>query len=612
MKLHRLLLIAVLVVSSSLFAAERRTIPTLTATDAGGATALALTRATIRVTIRGPLARTELQLTYRNDLDRELSGDFFFPLPPNAEVSDLGLYFDGHLRHAVAVERVLAKQAYDEVSHRGVDPALAEYNAGRGFRFRVYPIPAEGEKQVFLAYDEELGTSDYRLDLRYGRTIDTDITIDAEGRAVTIEGSVPRSHATQLLDGTIRIAGANEERALAARAADGTWYAAAALAVDAHAAELPPAPEVTVVWDTSSSSVQQNGKALREFLNGFLEQQLGSANVNVVPFHVAVEAPRRIAKNALTRTLDDLQPLGATNLIDLAHRLPQLAATLPPNGRLILVTDGLTSFGDSRDVAAAFTKLDALHVPLLIVNASNSADDALLTNAASAARGWYVDLTHTDVQTAIETAMHLPAAARLKSSAASLLPSAVVATANEAIVAAARASTPIVALPISITTANGTTTRELPVTELRAPVEVSMVQRTWARARLRELIARGADDGEIIAHGRKFNQLTPRTSLLVLDSWRDYELYDIPMPEDVAAEKERASLDRESPPFFTTSTNVTPQPPAGSWFIKGRVTESGAPLPGATVTMRDGERILATQVSDSDGRWWIAFATPPQ
>src|SRR5829696_312571 len=96
--------------TSAAFAA----IPKLTVEGDDGNVALALSAVSIRVTVRGHLARTEYELTYRSSLDRVTGGDFEFPLPPDAEVSDLGLWFDGHLRHGVAVERVLARQAYEE------------------------------------------------------------------------------------------------------------------------------------------------------------------------------------------------------------------------------------------------------------------------------------------------------------------------------------------------------------------------------------------------------------------------------------------------------------------------------------------------------------------
>ena len=93
-------------------------VPRLIMPSDDGDDAVVLSAAAVRVTIRGHLARTEYELTFRNRLDRVVGGDFVFPLPPDAEVSGLGLYFDGRLRHAVAVERVQAKRAYEETVHR--------------------------------------------------------------------------------------------------------------------------------------------------------------------------------------------------------------------------------------------------------------------------------------------------------------------------------------------------------------------------------------------------------------------------------------------------------------------------------------------------------------
>src|SRR5688500_15725741 len=81
-------------------------VPTLVVEGDDGNVALELSAVAIHVTVRGHLARTTYELTYHNSLDRVTGGDFTFPLPADAEVSDLGLYFDGVLRHGVAVERV--------------------------------------------------------------------------------------------------------------------------------------------------------------------------------------------------------------------------------------------------------------------------------------------------------------------------------------------------------------------------------------------------------------------------------------------------------------------------------------------------------------------------
>jgi hypothetical protein len=148
MRVSRSLLLIVFFFVSVPLLADRPAIPTLHVEGDGGTVALELTALDIRVTIRGHLARTEYELTYRNSLDRVTGGDFRFPLPPEAEVTGLGLYFDGKLRHGVAVERVLARAAYEETVHRSVDPALAEWSPGRGFQLAIFPIPAKGRRRL--------------------------------------------------------------------------------------------------------------------------------------------------------------------------------------------------------------------------------------------------------------------------------------------------------------------------------------------------------------------------------------------------------------------------------------------------------------------------------
>ncbi|HJQ39807.1 MAG TPA: VIT domain-containing protein, partial [Thermoanaerobaculia bacterium] len=594
--------IACALVSASLFA-ERPAIPTLSIDGDDGKVALDLVALQVRVTIRGHLARTEYELTYRNALDRVVGGEFRFPLPADAEVSDLGLYFGGRLRHGVAVERVLARAAYEEIAHRGVDPALAEWGSGRAFKLSVYPIPANGEKKIFIAYDQELTADGYTLDLRYGRPMKFDAAIDADGRAVAVEGSVPMHSDGQVVDGIVRVAREENETAVIAYSPeDKTWYASAAIDVAPSANLLAPTPHVVILYDTSSSSVQQSAPRLRRFLSAFLAQQQAWATADVFPFHIALDTPRRI-KNAgmpggqrdLERVLGELQPLGATNLFAVISQLSAILAPLPPSTRIVLVTDGLTSLGDSRDVAAALRKLSDLRRPLLVVNAASTADDAVLANGARATGGWSIDLTRVDPEAAAANAMRLPADVRFGSG---ILPGRVVTAGGERVSIAARANDALIRLP-----------HDLPPREI---AESGMVRRAWARAKLREMLADGAPDEELVAHGRAFTQLTPRTSLLVLESWQDYELYDIPMPPDVLEEKEREKRQAERQgQTVQLIAFQQPQFTPGSWFIKGHVFTDGDALPGATISLHDAGRLLAATVTDVNGRYLLAHATAP-
>jgi len=574
--------------------------PTLVVAGDDGNVALDLSAVAIRVTVRGHLARTVYELTYRNSLDRVTGGEFTFPLPPDSEVSDLGLWIDGRLRHGVAVERVLARTAYDEVVHRGVDPALAEWTGGRSFSLNIFPIPAKGEKKVLIAYDQELTSEDYTLDVSYRNTVASfDVKVDSDGATVSEQ------------NGTIRIARDPRETAYTARSAeDGMWYASAAVDVTPAERDAPPAPHTVIFYDTSFSSVKQDSALLRRFLIGLLERQQAWSTAEVFPFHVEIETPRKIdnagthgGARALERILDDLQPLGATNLIDVATRLPKIVAAYPPATRIVLVTDGITSLGDSRNVAAAVAKLAAMNRPVLVVHATETVNDDLLANAARATGGWSIDLRRTDVDAAIDAAMHVPSVTRLSGN--EIAPASLLASRETRFAIAARAKDAI------------TNLRDLPLRELHGDVEVSMVRRAWARAKLHEMLASGASDDDLIAHGLAFTQLTPRTSLLVLESWRDYLDWNIPMPPDVIAEKERDEKEMADQAALEAAIRNRPLPPPNvtndGWTIHGRVLDSsGVPLPGVSVLLFDGEVVIAGAITDSNGRYAVGNPVAPQ
>lgn len=595
----RRLAVLLLACTLTLAAEEKPRVPTLTAHGDDGEVALELTALEVRATVRGHLARTELELTWRNSLDRVTGGEFTFPLPADAEVTDVGLWFGEHLRHGVAVERVLARKAYEEIIHRRVDPALVEWRAGRSFSYEIYPIPAKGEKKVFLAYDQDLIANDYVLDLRWAPKA-ARLTIDAEGRETN-------------LDGVIRVPRDPAETAFAARGDDGAFYASAAIDVGSADEEMQPASHVLILVDTSASSVRQNAAKITAFLTGFLARQTAWGTADVVPFHNTLDTPRRIEKAGtatgaieLERILRELQPLGATNLLEVTAQLPKLIEPLPPSTRVVLITDGLTSLGDSREVAAAVRNLTSLRRPLVVVNSAQSTDDLLLANAALVTGGWRVDLTTTGVETAIAATMRTPARVRFEDDVA---PRQVVAAGSARVAVAQRS-----AQAIHLFNA------KLPLRELHGATERSMVRRAYARLQLRELLARGASDEEILAHGRAFQQVTPRTSLLVLETWQDYEQYGIELPPDLADAKleEFAEAERRRAVYEARVDRPVAFPPgsfsvAGAWSISGVITDhAGTPLPGVTVGLEDETRALTRAFTGVKGEFTLFLPQAPQ
>jgi len=617
--MRRFAITLILATSFSAAAATRPAIPVLTIADEGGA-ALALETIKVRTIVRGHLARTELDLTYRNELTRDLSGDFIFPLPEGAEVSDIGLYFDGRLRHGVSIERAQAKAAYEETVHRRVDPALAEWSSGRSFRFRVYPIPANGTKAVRIAYDEELTSAPYTLDLRYGVTVkQLDVVIDAGN--VRVESTLPLArggdgwslHLTNArCDGTIRIDRDPLEVAVASFSpADGFWYVSAPLRVAPASRAIEPSSQVVLLWDASGSAAERDDARVRAFLRAFAAKQIEPVRISLIPFAIDVEDSHDVTlETALTETRSG----GATNLAGMLEKLPQLAAA--GDARLVLVTDGVSTLGDRARLTRAIASLARLRRPIAVVTASASADDALLQSIAAATGGWTFDLTRTEPDAAAATAMQLPARVTIAAASTRLrdvLPAAAVSAGEQSIVANARSSDRIVSLPIAV---DGEV-RDIPVREVRDAGD--LVRRAWARARLRQLLDGGARDEAVVEHGQRFNQLTPRTSLLILESWQDYVMYDIPLPDDLREQKnidERQLRDEmrahQEQVKEILASWVTLPPADAKWFVKGHVTYSnGEPLPGVQVLFTSPNVGALVTLTNANGDYWIAAAAVP-
>src|SRR5436190_480342 len=602
------------VLVSSAGAARKPLLPTLTIATDDGQHALELVAVRVDATIRGHLARTECELTYRNDLDSVVEGDFSFPLPAGAELTGLGLYFNGRLRQAVAVERERARVAYEQTVHQRIDPALAEWSSGNRATLRVYPIPAKGEKKVWLSYDQEIVSGDYALDLRWGsRLRSADVRIDADGRFIRdgLDVSYERPYRLQLsntaLDRVLTAEADARTEVLAAR--DDTahrWYLAAAPRVTSAGSPVPPARELVVFWDTSGSAMHQDSAALLEFISLLAARQTAGARVSFIPFDATV--------GDAVATVDALHAIGATNYPALFARMRRMMAEAPAETRFLLVTDGITSLGSRRAIVRAAGELRSLNRPLTVIHSSPRVDDILLTQIAAATNGWLLDLGQLTPRDAAEAAMRVPPRTPLAAEKIPIAVSARIAQPGERIALAAEMEFKPFILPLRL----GDETRSLPIRELREPREIAMVRSAYARAKLRELLLSDATDAELLEHGRRFQQMTPRTSLLVLDSWRDYERWNAPMPDDVRREKAadlraRELERRSSTPEETRPAVIQPPPPSaapqsgGMWEIDGVTTLGGDVLPGATVTLSAGNE-THTAVSDSNGR--VQFRLP--
>ncbi|MEM9071355.1 MAG: VIT domain-containing protein [Myxococcota bacterium] len=133
---------------------------------------LSLAHHKVTVRIVGNVARTEIEETFRNESGDELEGVYRFPLPPGARIASLALDVDGEWEQGAFVPKDRARQIWRGVIRNATperqrrqeefiwvpgpwrDPALLEWQQGGRFELSIFPIPANGERRVRLAYEQ--------------------------------------------------------------------------------------------------------------------------------------------------------------------------------------------------------------------------------------------------------------------------------------------------------------------------------------------------------------------------------------------------------------------------------------------------------------------------
>jgi tetratricopeptide (TPR) repeat protein len=177
-------------------------------TDESGRYQPLKTRAVRVVTyIQGARARTVVDYLFENETPRTLEGTFYYPLPGGATVAGFALYSGavavdapslfqspellpalgedsakaeelvaaappskpgakyswGAVQEARIVEQKRAREVYEEVVRRNVDPALLEWAGASTFSARVFPLPPKSLKRVVIAYEQTLLFDGQRL-----------------------------------------------------------------------------------------------------------------------------------------------------------------------------------------------------------------------------------------------------------------------------------------------------------------------------------------------------------------------------------------------------------------------------------------------------------------
>jgi len=110
----------------------------------------------VTVKIQDQVAVTHVDQVFYNPNKFQVEGTYIFPIPKEATVSSFTLWIDSKPVEGQILDANKARQTYEDIVRRTLDPALLEYADRGAMRARIFPIPPEGERRIELEYTQVL------------------------------------------------------------------------------------------------------------------------------------------------------------------------------------------------------------------------------------------------------------------------------------------------------------------------------------------------------------------------------------------------------------------------------------------------------------------------
>jgi len=510
-----------------------------------------LQEAKIETKILGNLATTTAIYTFYNPSNRILEGKLTIPLPEGVSISGYALDINGNLRDAVPVPKERAKEVFESLEKRNIDPGIIEKVDGNNFRTRIYPIPVKGTRTIKITYHQELknSASDYHYFLSFAHTT---VSIPKFSLKVLINESLTIPKITENPDGSFAfqkqgnqwVAEISKENftpneslkiaipkvsqssnVLLQKASGDKFYFAASISMDFPVKEKPKSQKVAIVWDNSFSGSKRNHQKELDFLNAYFSNNK-DISVSFVLLNNILEKTEEFKISggnwsALKNRIVNLKYDGGTDFGALKEILEV--------EEYLLFSEGISNFGD---LTLKFKK------PLNSIVSTPTSDFNLLKLLASQSGGNFINLNELDTQSALKTYNKLPVKfLGFKENAAiqELFPN-VGTVVNEPVNIFGISSPNLGKLTAIFSVGNKN--YEVPV-DFNTAVQVDKwpIAQFWAQKKINDLELNSTQNRDEIKNmSEQFGVVSKNTSLIVLDDVNDYVRYGITPPQELVSE----------------------------------------------------------------------------
>lgn len=388
----------------------------------GKKTPLEINRLEISIVAGQYLTETKLDITFQNNLNRVLDGEFILPLSEGQTVSAFALEVNGILQSAVIVDRTLGQKAYESIIRQQVDPGLLQKQKGNQYKTRIYPIPAHGTKRVVITIQQQLKHTAsglvYAFPLKSSTPIkdfigsvliledenepsriiwkDEENPYEVTSRGYSINFREKDFEGHESIAFTIPHSELSGPKVLVEQGVGekNAWFYTSVVPSVGKSFKLVNPDEVVLVWDTSHSAESRKDELIFNLMDDYIRARK-NLTIQLYAFSDTLEQGVSFEINGgrwdkLRKALENLPKDGGTNYN--AIQLNSIACD-----EVWFVSDGLSTLSDNN--------LNLPDAPIVSINANLNSEHVFLRELSE---GRYMNLINTEKKRALKLLLAPP------------------------------------------------------------------------------------------------------------------------------------------------------------------------------------------------------------
>jgi len=529
-------------------------VPSLSIHRQTGEESLDISQLDVNVEIVGNIATTTFDIVFYNPFNRVLEGELSMMLKNGQEICRYALDVNGKLREGVIVEKIKARQTFEAVVRRKIDPGIINKTKGNSFKTKIYPIPAKGSKRVVLALSETLSGDNENLYyiLPFGNTKKIkqfslkvkaiksqekfnqphssfqNVEFDNQDNAYVLNLERENFKATEPIKFTIPRFSKDKYQLFTCDFEGETYFYLNLKPEELKIIKKKEPKSISIFWDNSFSTSKRNITKELELLELYLNTLSANTAVSIIAFNINATLQKNFIANDIKSIISYIKTLendGATCLDCL---------NFPTNtDEILLFSDGVNTVGKDEILSPK--------VPIYTITSSAGSNYSFLKQVSSKTNGDFIDLSIITKERALEL---------LSSDEDKFLSCKY----NSSFIKEVYPKMPmrvdnyfeLVGILIkdnaelTINFGNKSGISQSKTFTIQKQSNTPVVARIWATKKIAHLDYNYKENKEdIFSLSQKYNIISKNTAMLVLDMVEDYVAHKITPPEELKDEYNR-------------------------------------------------------------------------